>query len=314
VKKTGNHVSAPARLKPLLAWVNDDVRLSAREVGRLLDRFIKSFDGSESAGFLRAAISDDEIDIRPRSVRRGKEPEKSKVMYVKLGGRLVPTRIGDYTVPSWMRASADRALADGLDEEDQLDVLQTVVADLLHRGFPPDDHVEEPDVVPDRMRLPSLQFGVERVAHAANKRELASLRRKPGAYVRIVQGKRSDVVLYCLMHMLTLPGAVTLDRCLAPQAFRGSPRGWGPFRRCGRLFIRRTRGAPRKQCSDNCTKNACKFRERYRDKKMPEWRYVEWLDKQYQGRIKRDIERHERKKRAHERKVRKQAKEKEKRS
>lgn len=107
------------------SWVNDDRPGDSLFVVRhRLTQFIKSFDGSESAGYVRATIEADNGEEWPTWLPKPDEP--------------------------WAFA----------DEEDELFTLHGYLVDVLKRGFPKDKEYA-PAVFDDVMSLP-LAFGIER--------------------------------------------------------------------------------------------------------------------------------------------------------
>lgn len=167
------------RLDLLLGLVNDeDPELRAGYWRGQLSRFVGSFDGSESAGFVRATVGPGEQ--LPSHLRT---PE-------------VEGDTGDETV---------------------LPLLRMVLGDVLQRGFTNAESeigltaqtsigtirfgIERPAPVPVRPR------GRER-------RRLAG---RGGTYILCVAGNEFEVVLWLVMHLLTQPGAIVLARCDAPR-------------------------------------------------------------------------------------------------
>jgi hypothetical protein len=94
------------RFDLILPWLNDDDGVMTRaEVRHRLNTFIRSFDGSEGAGYLKAEIEKD-----------------------------------DDGPPAWMV----KAVARFQDEGHELSVVRSFLRDTLRRGFPKDRHHEEP--------------------------------------------------------------------------------------------------------------------------------------------------------------------------
>jgi len=204
--------TTPERLELLIDWINSDYpwpHLYAGDQKGSIDRrvsvFLSSFDGSEEAGFVRAEV-----------------------------------------------LSLAESRLDGLhlDENELTDLLMGLRL-LLDRGFRPergypgtfeDDDTSYPDIRP----LSSLMFGIERQAKfGTSGRERRRLKDQHGVYIRSVGGNRVDLVLYLVMHLLTMPGAIALGRCSAP-----APNSF--TERCGRFVVATGQGPARRFCSDAC--------------------------------------------------------------
>jgi hypothetical protein len=130
----------------------------------------------------------------------------------------------------------------GTEELDEFEVLHTVLVDVLQRGFA---HAEP--FLADQIDLPNLRFGIERSAPQVipkGKTALKRLRAQPGAYVLQVSGERLSLVVWLVMHMLTLPGAIDLKRCAAPRPYSTE--------RCNRFFVPQGRGRIPEFCSEPC--------------------------------------------------------------
>lgn len=220
------------RLDLLLDWVNDDdfdvpyrgdlakgIRRWRDELPHRLRRFVASFDGSEDAGFVRAEVATPE----------DRAPED---------------RAPAYLTPEELRSD--------LDADDLLARFHLQLGDILQRGFPNID-----PAAPDLLCVPSLEFGIDRpkiVKHPIRKR----LADRTGTYVMRVVGPELDLVLWLVMHLLTLPGAIVLRRCDALRSLSSEER-------CGRFYIRSDGpGRPKECCSDICRSN--RFWEKDRKK------------------------------------------------
>jgi hypothetical protein len=208
----------------LLPWLNTSYDVShAREVRHRLRRFIESFNGSLESGFVRAEIA--------------AEGEFESIID---GG---PARYEDQP----------KGTLSHEEYEEQLD-LHMRLNDLLRSGFPKERGyapAEYSDVAPL-----SLGFGVERVvARRLKPDERKRAEARPGAYVMRVVGHRRDLVLFLTMTLLTLPDAVVLERCPAPQPNSKQP--------CGRWFVTKTGGRPREFCLDCSSAKSNAGRQRH---------------------------------------------------
>jgi hypothetical protein len=290
---TDLRLSAPQRLALILDWINDDEdRLPLREVRKLVDRFIKSFDGSKEAGYLRVAVRND--DSLPTWMEdRSGDPQPDPVADKQIAELLRAHR-------SAKRPRLSMSIKDDSsqpNESDDLSLLRVLVRNLLRRGFPPDDTFEDdddPDPVGvrrsrDPIPLPSLRFGTERLApqpSSATKEELRAWERG-GAYMSVVTGSRSDLVLFLVNHVLTLPGAVSVGRCPAPAAHNRA-------KRCGRIFVRSATGRPKRFCDDpGCRVAHARFQERLTRLGLEESEYRRQIADQQAKKFRRQIERHE---------------------
>ena len=251
--------NAPDRFRLLLDWINDDDwiaddvhdRVSRKEVRDRIRTFIESFDGSEQAGFLRAELF------------RSSRPS------------FIPTR-GAHEQP--------------IDEREELTELHFLLEDLLKRGFPPEPGYE-PAAWSELVGLSSLAYGMKREApirFGKGAKDRKWWKGRPGACVSVIAGNRSDLVQFLVMHLLRLPGGVTLARCAAP-----APNA--PTRRCGRFVLTAGRGRPR----EFCVGNACKKRHhdaevKRRKLRLSDAEFAKWLvreekkkDKNQQERMKK---------------------------
>jgi hypothetical protein len=213
------------RLNLLLPWLNRPYEVAhAREARHRMRRFIDSFDGSLESGFVRAEIA--------------AEGEFEDLM---AGG---PARFEDRPQRT---VSHDEF-------EEQLE-LHISLNDLLRRGFPKERGYEPPEhdeVVP----LRSLHFGIKRMATRRLKGdERKRVEARPGAYVMRVCGHRGDLVLFLVMTLLTLPDAIVLERCPVPQPNSTQP--------CGRWFVTKTGGRPRKFCEECSSDKSNSGRQRH---------------------------------------------------
>lgn len=138
-------------------------------------------------------------------------------------------------------APSDRPpwLQEGTENIDQDEVLHTVLADILRRGFP--NNKGTLDYVDGLLPIHDLRFGVERRAAPSSKRKD---RQQAGAYVQVVAGERMYLVSWLVMHLLTLPGALDLRKCDAPRPYSTE--------RCGHYFVAGGRGRPQQFCSRTC--------------------------------------------------------------
>ena len=214
------------RLNLLLPWLNATYDVShARSVRYRLRRFIESFDGSLESAFIRAEIA--------------AEGDFEQLM---AGGA------------AWYE-DQPKGTVSHEEYEEQLD-LHMRLNDLLRAGFPKErgyTPAEFGDVVPL-----SLGFGIKRmVARRLMSAERKRAEARPGAYVMQVVGQRRDLVLFLVMTLLTLPEAVVLERCPAPQP---KPNATKP---CGRWFVTKTGGRPRQFCLECSSEKSNAGRQRH---------------------------------------------------
>lgn len=242
--------TASSRLHLLLDWINGvESEPSPTQVRLMLTRFVKSFDGSESVGFVRA-------------YRGEREPWVPAFLFeesrTKSRGATYETRRRDADDPSG---------------EHELWTLRLVLRELLSRGFAASPHASDDDSLtqlhaqpftPWVQAVPSLRFGVaggHRKPLATNRQSLkpADIRayEAPGAFQLLVDGALGDLVPFLVSHLLTLPRMVLLRRCPAPKL--------KPLdsERCGNFLVSITGpGRPQIVCHPRCG-------DRYRDAMAP---------------------------------------------
>lgn len=230
----------PERLELLLPWLN-----LSRHVGewgvmppglvrRRLKAFLRAFDGSQDAGYIRQ-VYEGKREAGGLSFFRDHEEE-------------------------WPEQSEREEWIEG-----ELFKLRSDLVDMLSVGFPGPRRTKNRWWDPEEFE--SLWFGVARGRGAAKVSIMKAKERQDyfasGAYVLLVDGALRDLVRFLVGVLLTQPGMVMIKRCPAPM-----PNNWK--QQCDRFLLgTQGRGRPRMFCSDACRVRASEKAKSDLDRRRP---------------------------------------------